>query len=61
MNIYRYHIGLLLKTSFNNISVLSWQSALLVEETGALGRKPSTSHKVTDKHYHIMVYRVHLT
>ena len=33
--------------TFNNISVISWQSVLLVEET-------------TDKLYHIMLYWVHL-
>jgi hypothetical protein len=26
--------------TFNNISVISWQSVLLVEETGAPGEKP---------------------
>ena len=33
--------------TFNNISVISWRSVLLVEETG-----------VTVKLYHIMLYRV---
>jgi hypothetical protein len=28
--------------TFNNISVISWQSVLLVEETGVLGEKLST-------------------
>jgi hypothetical protein len=38
--------------TFNNISVISRRSVLLVEETGWPGEKP----QVTDKHYHIMLY-----
>ena len=39
--------------TFNNISVISWRSVLLVEET----RGPGLNHRqVTDKLYHIMVY-----
>jgi hypothetical protein len=37
---------------FNNISVILWQSVLLVEET----RVPGENHQVTDKLYHIMLY-----
>jgi len=44
--------------TFNNISVISWRSVLLVEETGE-------NHRPTARHYHklhhIMLYRGHLT
>jgi biotin synthase-like enzyme len=44
---------------FNNISVISWRLALLVEETGV----PGENHQpvqFTDKLNHIMLYRIHL-
>ena len=46
-------------TTFNNISVKSWQSVLLVEETGV----PVENHdlpQVNDKHYHTMLYWVNI-
>ena len=46
------------KDTFNNMSVKSWPSVLLVEKTG-VPRENHNMSQVTDKVYYIL-YRVHL-
>jgi hypothetical protein len=51
--------AMVFNATFNNISVISWRSVLLVEETGVPGENHRLS-QVTDKRIHIMLYRVDL-
>jgi hypothetical protein len=46
--------------TFNKISIILWQSVLLVGETGVPGENHDLS-QVTDNLYHIMLHRVHFT
>ena len=45
--------------TFNNISAISWWSVLLVKRK-EYQEKTTDLSQVTDKFYHIMLYRLHL-
>ena len=46
---------MVLNATFNDISVISWMSVLLEEETGEPGKNTNVP-QITDKLYQIMIY-----
>jgi len=59
MGLLHFDMIMMFNATANNISVISWRSVLLVEETGGPGEN-HRSAQVTDKLDNIMLYRVHL-
>jgi hypothetical protein len=45
---------MVINATFNNISVISWQSVLLVEETGG----PGESHRLVASHWQTLSHNV---
>ena len=61
MRIQHFEVRVMvLNATFNNISAISWWLVLLVEENRVQDKTTDLSPD-TDKLYHIMLYRVHLT
>ena len=57
--LFRVRVMSVFNATFNNISVISWWSVLLVEETGVFGQKPPICRRsLTNFITFIMLYHV---
>ena len=57
---FDFVLFMVLNTTLNTVSVISWRSVLLVEETAVYPNKNIDEWQVAGKLDHIMLYLVHL-
>ena len=61
VNMHTFRVrDIMFNATFNNISGISWRTVLLVDVNGVHGENHTDQPLVTDKLYHITLYRVQL-